>query len=254
MAEPLYGEAFFENREPFSALSARVIVPIVMDLLNPTSVVDVGCGLGSWLAVFREYGVERVLGVDGEWVDQTTLKIPTACFVARDLSEPLRLDERFDLVVSLEVAEHLPPESAETFVESLKSLGSTVLFSAALPGQGGTGHVNERWPDYWVRLFAEHGYAAIDCVRRKVWNDERVEFWYAQNTLVLAREEIIGANPHLRESLRHSGPLSIVHPRLLTSVTQSRNNPSVSQLLRMFPQALKSAVQYRTERFTRRPH
>lgn len=229
-------------------------MPIVMDLLNPTSVVDVGCGLGSWLAVFRDYGVERILGIDGEWVDQTTLKIPIDCFIARDLSAPLRLDERFDLVVSLEVAEHLPRESAATLVDSLTSLGSTVLFSAALPGQGGTGHVNERWPDYWARLFGERGYAPIDCVRGKVWTDERVDFWYAQNTLVFAREEIIDANRHLRESPHHSGPLTIVHPRLLTALTQSSINPSVRQLLRAFPKALNNAVKSRIERYTHRPH
>jgi SAM-dependent methyltransferase len=144
-----YTSEFFRAKTEGSLRSARTVVPIVMELLKPGSVVDVGCGRGTWLSVFAEHGIADVVGVDGDYVDRRTLLIPPDRFVAHDLTTPLRLHRTFDLVVSLEVAEHLPVACAGEFVASLTSLGSAVLFSAAVPGQGGTHHVNERWQDYW---------------------------------------------------------------------------------------------------------
>jgi len=191
-----------------------VIVPLVVERLRPRSVVDVGCGLGTWLSVFLENGVADVTGVDGDYVDASRLEIPAERFVAHDLSTPLSLDRRFDLAVSLEVAEHLPADRAAVFVGSLTALAPFVLFSAAIPFQGGTNHVNEQWPEYWAALFEHRGFAAVDCVRREVWSDENVEWWYAQNTLLFVEEGRL-ASP------RDGGPfertpmsqLALVHPR-----------------------------------------
>src|SRR2546429_8002382 len=105
-----YDVGFFQAWQPGSLASARVIVPIVLDLLGPTSVVDVGCGIGTWLSVFEESGVSDVIGVDGDYVDRDRLLIEPGRYIARDLESPLRLDRSFDLAVSLEVAEHLAPE------------------------------------------------------------------------------------------------------------------------------------------------
>ncbi len=127
---------------------------------------------------------------------------------------PLPLERTFDLVVSLEVAEHLPPESAPAFVGSLARLGPAVLFSAAIPYQGGEHHLNEQWPDYWAELFEQNGFVAIDCVRRNVWSDERVLYWYAQNTLLFVREEMVSGNEALVRELDRTSRsmLSVVHP------------------------------------------
>ena len=114
------------------------------------------------------------------------LEIPTDRFLALNLSQPLPIKQQFDLVVSLEVAEHLPCECAKVFVESLVKLGPVILFSAAVPFQGGTNHVNEQWPEYWAKLFQEQGYVAIDCIRNKIWQNDRVKWYYAQNILVFA--------------------------------------------------------------------
>lgn len=121
MLEGLYGKEL-KNDEPGSARSADVIVPLVMELVAPSSVVDVGCGLASWLAAFAHFGVPRIFGVDGPWVDESALRIPPDRFLAADLTQPLRLDEHFDLVVSLEVGEHLPADAADTFIDSLVAL------------------------------------------------------------------------------------------------------------------------------------
>jgi SAM-dependent methyltransferase len=215
MGHAPYDSAFFDWLDETGKRSARVIAPLVLEWVPAASVVDVGCGRGAWLCVFRELGVSRVLGVDGDYVDRGRLAIAPSEFVAHDLTTPLELDERFDLVVSLEVAEHLPAASASQFVDTLTSLGDVVLFSAAIPSQGGTNHVNERWPEYWASLFAERGFAVIDGIRPLVWDDPDVEVWYAQNTLLFASHPAIRANPKLRRlAAAPARPLSIVHPRL----------------------------------------
>src|SRR5437588_1473336 len=161
--------------------SAQVIVPLVPDLVRPRSVIDVGCALGTWLAVFKEHGVEDIWGVDCEQVDSSLLETPEDRFTALDLERPLQMKRRFDLVLSLEVAEHLPGSCAEDFVSSLTELGPVVLFSAAAPFQGGNHHLNEQWPEYWAELFQERNYLPVDCLRRKIWQNESVDWWYAQN-------------------------------------------------------------------------
>src|SRR5262249_36128871 len=169
--------------------SAREIVPLVLELILVRSIVDVGCALGTWLSVFKECGVQDVLGIDGAHVDLNMLEIPKEQFLAFDLGKPFAIGRQFDLVVSFEVAEHLPPECAEIFVDSLTRLGPVILFSAAAPFQGGENHVNEQWPDYWVKYFQSKGYEAIDCLRKKIWQNSKVEWWYAQNTLMFVRRD-----------------------------------------------------------------
>lgn len=214
-SEELYPASFFRSLDEGALRSAEIVVPLVMDLVHPRSVIDVGCGTGAWPSVFIAHGVPDVMGVDGDYVDRTQLRIPQDRFIAHDLEERLTLDRRFDLVTSLEVAEHLSPEAAEHFVDSLVSLGPVVLFSAAVPGQGGQHHVNERWPSYWADLFAERGYVAIDCLRDSIWDDEGVDWWYAQNLILYARSTHAHNDPRLADELRLYGgsPPSRVHPR-----------------------------------------
>jgi SAM-dependent methyltransferase len=210
-----YDAAFFETHRDGARESARAVVPVLLDLVPARSVVDVGCGLGVWLAVFRDHGVEDVLGVDAAWVDPARLSIPRDRFAARDLERPLGLGRRFDLAISLEVAEHLPESCARDFVDSVVALAPVVLFSAAIPFQAGEHHVNEQWPDYWASLFAERGYLAIDCLRRRFWADERVDWWYAQNMIVYVERSSLERYPRLRREseVTDPRPLALVHPR-----------------------------------------
>jgi SAM-dependent methyltransferase len=196
--------------------SARIVVPHVMDVLAPRSVVDVGCGTGTWLAAFREAGVEDVLGIDGEHMTPELLEIPADRYLAKDLAGEWSVDRTFDLAVSLEVAEHLPPTAAEGFVSRLTALAPAVLFSAAIPLQGGGDHPNEQWPRYWADLFERRGHVLVDWIRPRVWENDDVEIWYAQNTVMFATTECMDAHPELAREyeLRRGSPLSIVHPRL----------------------------------------
>ena len=214
-----YSKTFFTNQKPGSLQSAKEVVPLVVDLLHPSSVADVGCGVGTWLSVFREHGIQDCLGIDGDYVDRDLLLFPKDKFLAHDLTRPIETSARFDLVVSLEVGEHLPASCAGTFVDSLTSLGPVVLFSAAIPHQGGTRHINEQWQEYWCDLFEQRGYAPVDYLRRRIWRNPRVVWFYAQNTLLYVERTHLAANPRLlAESERtNTSQISIVHPRALTN-------------------------------------
>lgn len=245
-----YDDAFFHEYGGEARTSAEVVVPIVIDLLHPASVLDVGCGRGEWLAVFRDHGVDDVLGVDGPHVALADVAIPRDQFRQRDLAEPLDLDRRFDLAMSLEVAEHLDASHGPALVAALVAHAPAVLFSAAVPFQGGAGHVNERWPSYWAAQFAEHGYVALDVVRPRVWDDERVSFWYAQNTLLYCAPDhplVAATQPAAREGVR-----DLVHPRLHvrdhTTPRRSPAPPSLSRVLRDLAPAAARAVRRRAHR------
>jgi SAM-dependent methyltransferase len=182
-----YAPSFFKGHEQGAARSAQAVVPLVLKQFDVQSVVDVGCGTGICLAEFAQHGIADYLGIDGQYVPREMLRIPADRFIVSDLSDFALPQRSFDLACSLEVAEHLPPECAEQFVAALAALAPAVLFSAAIPGQGGTNHLNEQWQSYWAALFARSGFVGVDCVRPNVFNNSAVELWYRQNIIIYCR-------------------------------------------------------------------
>jgi trans-aconitate methyltransferase len=215
MTKTIYDSAFYSTYESDSIESAREILTIVKTLVNPKSVVDVGCGIGTWLKVWRDFGVYEITGIDGDYVIRENLLIPPERFKAMDLTAPGDPVARFDLVQSLEVAEHLPAESAESFISFLCCLGPVVLFSAAIPYQGGTDHINEQWPEYWAALFKKHSYVTVDAIRDRVWTNPKVAYYYAQNALLFVHvDHVDRLNLHCRTPpVPSSAALSRVHPK-----------------------------------------
>jgi len=213
-----YNSEFFNEHRDGAHSSAAVIVPLILELVAPGRVIDVGCGTGTWTRVFRELGCE-VIGVDGAYVPREKLEIPSDLFIERDLVHPLDLSGAWDLAVSLEVAEHLPPSSAALFAEGLAGLAPVLLFSAAIPNQGGLQHLNEQWPTYWIEHFRRAGMVPVDCIRPVIWEDLRVDWWYAQNTLVFVSESLLPRYPTLKRLQEASDGrvLPLVHPRLYAS-------------------------------------
>jgi SAM-dependent methyltransferase len=189
----LYSPAFYAQFDDESSRAARVCVPLIVELLKPKSVVDVGCGIGQWLGEFAARGVEDYLGIDGPHIKDDQLRIPRERFRRDDLAQPLRLEHSFDLALSLEVAEHLPPSRADAFVELLARAAPAVVFSAAVPRQGGFGHVNEQWPWYWKQLFSRLGYVQLDPFRKTIWRNPAVACYYQQNLLLYVNPSIHGA-------------------------------------------------------------
>lgn len=203
-----YGPAFYEYQQAGSAASAREIVPWVIDLLRPTSVVDIGCGTGSWVAAFQDAGVHDAVGIDGDWVLSAPLQIPREHFLPVDLQRPFTLPRSFDLAISLEVAEHLPESSAASFVDSIVAAAPAVLFSAAVPHQGGWNHLNEQWPHYWATLFKQRQFLPLDCLRAVFWNNPRTRWWYAQNMVLYLRAD----HPLWRTHTPSVDVPALVHP------------------------------------------
>lgn len=190
--------------------AAEVIVPLLLNFTKPKSVVDVGCGTGTWLKVFAKYIGDDYLGVDGNYVDRNLLMIPENKFRTHDLRTPLTLNKKFDLVVSLEVAEHLPEENADIFVNTLAALGDNILFSAAIPGQGGQNHLNEQWPEYWLKKFKQYNFKCFDIIRPLVWDNPNVDLWYKQNILLFSRSK----SEFETLLIPPSNNFSIVHPEM----------------------------------------
>ncbi len=188
-----YDREFYEDRFDATVYAARTITGLALGQLPPiASAADVGCGVGAWLAALQEQGVQQVHGFDGHWVDQDLLKIPADCFEVADLEQPIKAARRFDLAISLEVAEHVSAKNAGQFVDSLTGLADLVLFSAAIPMQGGVGHINEQPPQYWADLFAERGYVQFDTVRHLIWSDTKIATWYRQNTVLYVSQSRAG--------------------------------------------------------------
>jgi SAM-dependent methyltransferase len=176
-----YDRAFFDYVNSGSLQSAQRLLPTLQAQLPVRSVLDVGCGAGAWLSAWRGLGIEDIVGLDGGYVDPSRLLIPRAAFRAVDLAEPFACGRRFDLVQSLEVAEHLPPSMSDRFVANLVEHGDVVLFSAAPPGQGGDHHVNEQAYGAWRRRFGAHGYQCIDYLRPRIAAVAGIEPWYRYN-------------------------------------------------------------------------
>lgn len=210
----VYDTQWRQNRSAGAATSAEVVVRLVLDAVPARRVVDLGCGLGTWLAEFRRQGVAEVRGVDGPWIDLDALQIPADSFVVSDLGGPLLMHERYDLAVSLEVGEHLDESLARRLVASLTDLAPVVLFSAAIPGQWGTHHVNPQWPDYWAERFDERAFVAVDYLRPQIWTDDAVRSFYRQNIALYVDRNRLEAYPALAECYRATGGalLSLVHP------------------------------------------
>jgi predicted nucleic acid-binding Zn-ribbon protein len=187
-----------------------------------------------------DLGVTDVAGLDGDYVDRNMLMIPEANFRPTDLRRRITMDRRFDLAISMEVAEHLPYHRSETFVRDLVALSDVVLFSAALPYQGGVDHINEQWLEFWAVLFQRYGYLPCDVFRRQFWGDHAVEFWYSQNLMVFCTKEH-AAKTFPSEFLASGRPLSYPHP-LTFLVNVARYRPLSARALDLECEGYQSVV------------
>jgi SAM-dependent methyltransferase len=207
----VYDEAFFAGQVEQCLQSARAVVRVVHRLFTPRSVVDVGCGLGAWLHAFSEMGVNEVCGIDGDYVNRRNLLIPPAKFISQDLGRPFEIPGRYDLAMCLEVAEHLSAQAGARLVQALSQAAPLVMFSAAVPGQGGLHHINEQWPAYWRALFTAEGFRLFDPIRPLIRDEASVRWWYRQNLLLFASPEGVSAHQRLRREVMPGKEMEWVH-------------------------------------------
>jgi SAM-dependent methyltransferase len=225
----VYDDKFFDYVEVRGRRSAEIVIGLVRRYLHVSSVLDVGCGRGVWIDEWRQAGVDDVLGIDGSYVDLNRLAVPREQMATLDISQPFRLERRFDLVQSLEVGEHIPAANADIFVDNLVAHGDIVMFSAAVPGQGGEFHVNEQPYEYWRDKFAARKFFLFDLVRPHIAANQEVEPWYRYNTFLFVRENALAKVPPAVRShqIRKGEPI----PGFAPLVWRVRNS-----ILRLLPQ------------------
>ncbi len=214
-------EKYIHTEHIHNLKSPNEIVPEIMKLVNPKSVIDIGCGVGTFLHVFKQHGADDVLGVDGSWVNRELLKthLSESEFLETDLEKPFNTHKKFDLVVSLEVAEHISPDSADIFISNLVNAGQLILFSAAIPGQGGQHHINEQFLTYWEAKFKVHGYEVHDILRPVFWDNPNINWWYKQNMVMVAPKGFVFPGNPIYGTLRN-----IVHYDLFKLVESQRSD------------------------------
>jgi len=210
-----YDKSFYERRSQEQKSDIKLILVELLKMFpHIKSAVDIGCGPGGWLAAIEQLGIKEILGVDGPWVPQESLMIQPEMFVAHNLNESFPLLRRYDLAISLEFAEHLLQERADAFVNFLTNTSDIILFSAAIPMQGGTNHYNEQWPSYWANLFRQYGFIFVDLLRWKFWNYENIPVWYRQNIFIIVKQNMVSNNEQLLSYFANSSDVifDVVHP------------------------------------------
>lgn len=222
----LYGPDFYSTRYRETYYSATRIISIVANLFpHISSAIDFGCGVGTFLDAFKQFNVYDVLGMEGSWLDKKDLLLAESCFKYVDLELEYCESRRYDLAICLEVAEHLSESGGRNLIRSLCGASNLVLFSAAIPSQGGIGHVNEAWQSHWASMFDEYGYKPYDLVRPHIWSDSNIPFWYKQNIIVYTSLDTIDF------PVATSPFLDLVHPDLYCSKLSSAS-PTIPDLIK----------------------
>ena len=247
-----------------SLAAARRVLPIVFELVEVASVVDIGCGPGAWLAAAREVGIRRLVGVDGpwagDWLEGSLLGTGDFKFVSHDLEEPLPALGHFDLALALGVAEYLPEVCATALIPGICEIApAAILFSSAIPFQPKNAELQqtEKWPSWWAHHFEECGYRPLDAIRPLIWSDPTIAWWYRQGIILYTKES---KHQELAARARLVSPtLDVVHPELFTGIASwslepsyPRREPGLRERLRIargIPRALGRSLRRRIHKW-----
>lgn len=224
--------------------AALEIVPYVYTYIQPSSVADVGCGRGTWLKVFQDMGCKKVRGYDSAEIPVEELYIDPKDFRVIDLNHKNLNTERFDLVISLEVAEHLPEESAESYVDFLVSSGEVILFSASVPVcENNPLHLNEQWLSYWKEKFNQRGYEMVDCLRKEIWDKSGIQFWYKQTLVFFVERNKTSLFFDIQHERNTFMPDNVVHPEMyLRKIEEIKVLKNMLESLKTQPYGLKNSL------------
>jgi len=233
-----YNESFYESQMSASLSSAKIYSEYLYQLIKIDSVVDFGCGRGTWLHAFGLLGVKNLIGYDGFWNSQEKMIDSEIKFIGSNLNEFIDSNCRYDLAISLEVAEHLKPESADIFIDSLTNVSDTILFGAAYPGQGGTDHLNEQLQSYWAEKFLSRDYMPFDVFRPKFWGCDDIEYWYRQNTFIYIKKYSLAYSNFLNKGFSPIVSIDFmncVHPEAYAfSILRSKYKYKLRKLINLF--------------------
>ena len=207
----IFGSRYEHDERLHNTRDADILVPFFIKHTSPNSVVDVGCGLGTFLHVFKQKGVADVLGIEGKWLDKSKSLLSSKELITANLEEPVFLERKFDLALCLEVAEHLKEDAADQLVETLVSTSDYIIFSAAIPFQGGQNHINEQWSSWWEKKFNSHGYSFYDVIRSEFWDRKDLFYWYKQNMFLIISDKVD------HQFKKENKIKDLVHPELYLS-------------------------------------
>lgn len=205
-----YDNVFFDDAYDTSYRSAIEMLGFLDKALSFKSVIDIGAGVGAWSRAAIELN-KSVLSIDGNWVQDIPNKFDKLKYSFQNLNDSLVVDTHYDLAICLEVAEHLEPQRSQGLISDLCRLAPVVMFGAALPRQGGAGHINCRPHSFWIDLFKNNDYKALDLFRPRFWYDGNVGPWYAQNTYLFVKSDRVTEFPNfIQPSL-----VNVYHPKVV---------------------------------------
>lgn len=216
----MYDEKYYKKHQDGSYQSAQIILKFIQKITNFQTLIDYGCGMGTWGSAAKALGVSRYVGIDQNSYDPTYMLIGPSDYMQQDLQEPIDIASKFDLAICVEVAEHIPKDKSDILLNNVCQNSEVVLFSAALPRQGGTGHINEQPCSYWIQKFRTRGYLPVDCIRPFFWNEEQIEIWYRNNCILyLTSEALKQFKVNIPPTLP---PTDIIHPQMLERILHKR--------------------------------
>lgn len=197
-----YTPHFYEIIRDGCRSSADTLVPMLVEMFGePETVLDVGGGEGWWSRAYEEFGAKTTLL---ESSDAETMSVGDR--LTWDLDDPRLADrviDHYDVAVCLEVAEHL--HNPEQLIDFLCKASDTIVFSAAIPGQSGAGHINCKWQSEWAAMFIERGYEVSQALAFHIWENRLIEPWYRQDLLICTTDKRHVTQPKI---------LDIVHPEI----------------------------------------
>jgi hypothetical protein len=186
---------------------------ILKETTDFTRVADFGCGIGGWLAAAQLLGATEIQGFEGQWIADAETVVPKDRIRISNLAEEvLDLKKRFDLAITIEVAEHLPEKAADGFVSTLASASDRILFSAAIPKQGGIGHINEQPLVYWITKFWQLRFVPLEMLRPYIAADRSIYPWLRQNLVMFVSYDLFIRSPKLHAFARPLTDFNFVYP------------------------------------------
>lgn len=207
-----YNNEFYDKHYEGSYQSAYIILSYIKNYLKVNSIIDFGCGAGTWCLAAKNLGVSMIYGIDSNSLSRAQSNDCTINYIQSDIGKKMPLLPKFDLTISVEVGEHISENDSDAYITNLVNASNIILFSAAVPGQEGLHHINEQPLSYWVKKFKKHHFELVDSLRGVFWNNSSVEIWYRNNIVFFAHEESVS---WLTNALPKPQPIvDFIHPQL----------------------------------------
>jgi hypothetical protein len=184
-----YPPKFFTKREHWKKKVYKIMAEDIDKMFNPNSVIDIGCGSGF---IMKYINADKKQGIEGTANVYKVLRVDKNMVDIRDLRNIIHQDyPLYDIAVSIEVAEHIEPQFANTFVENLCNLSHTIILTAAPPNQGGNHHVNCQPKEYWKEKFKKFNFQyskQTDSLRNKWKSHIPQKYAYLYNNLMVFKK------------------------------------------------------------------